>query len=59
MRTETPRDLEELASRLWRLEVRRELEEDAKEAGTDEDGARTKTKAYHWLYLLRRTDVPF
>ncbi|KAI1850414.1 hypothetical protein JX266_004272 [Neoarthrinium moseri] len=58
VRSETPRSLEELASRLWRLEVRRELEEDAKEI-TDENGVTSKTKAYHWLYLLRRTDVPF
>lgn len=58
VRSETPRSLEELASRLWRLEVRRELEEDAKEV-EDHDGDASKAKAYHWVYLLRRTDVPF
>ncbi|KAH6646013.1 hypothetical protein BKA67DRAFT_541006 [Truncatella angustata] len=57
VRSETPRSLEELASRLWRLEVRRELEEDVKTE--DENGDVKRTKAYHWLYLLRRTDVPF
>lgn len=49
--TTTPRSLEELASRLWRLEVRRELEAEQK------TGESSGPKVYHWLYLLRRTDV--
>ncbi|KAH8653632.1 hypothetical protein BX600DRAFT_83140 [Xylariales sp. PMI_506] len=61
----TPSSLEELASRLWRLEVRRELEAEEKQdgggggEGETSDGAANGPKVYHWVYLLRRTDVPF
>jgi EEF1A lysine methyltransferase 4 len=59
VRPETPTSLEELASRLWRLEIRQELEESVPEAKDESNGEFKKPKIYHWFYLLRRTNVPF
>lgn len=53
---EEPKTLEELAARLWRLEVRRELVAEEKAKGGETGNS---APVYHWLYLLRRTEVLF